>query len=72
MYAVGDVVHMQLLGEITGPNGAEHLLRYLAVQPAHAVCLLACIQSEDGHRELLVVIVRVRTTHTDQIVPLDT
>ena len=72
MYAVGDVVHMQLLGEITGPNGAEHLLRYLAVQPAHAVCLLAGVEREDGHRELLVVVVRVRTTHTDQIVPLDT
>ena len=59
VYAVGNVAHVQLLREITRPNGAEHLLRYLAVEPRYAVCFLAGVEGEDGHRELLVAVIRM-------------
>ena len=69
--AVRHIVHVQFFGEITRPYRREHFLRNLAVQPAHAVGLLAGIQREYGHRELLVVVLRIRTTHTNQVMPLD-
>ena len=62
---------MQLFGEIARPNRAEHLLRYLAVQPAHAVRLLAGVEGKDRHGELLALVIRIGTTHTDQVIPLD-
>ena len=72
MYAVGDVIHMQLLREITGPYRAEHLLAYLAVEPAYAVCLLAGVERKDTHREFLGVVVRIDAAHADQVMPFDT
>ena len=72
MYAVGHVIHMQLLREITGPYRAEHLLAYLAVEPAYAVRLLAGVERKDTHREFLRVVVRIDAAHADQVMPFDT
>ena len=72
VYTVGDIIYVQLLREIARPNGAEHLLRHLSVEPRNAICFLAGVEGEDGHREFLGVIIRIRAAHADQVVPLDT
>ena len=71
VYAVGDIAHMQLFGVVAGPYWCEHLLRHLAVQPAHAVSLLAGVESEHRHRETLVA-AGMLTTHVDELLPVDT
>jgi hypothetical protein len=72
MDTIGDIADVEFLGEVTGPNGSEHLLRYLAVEPGYTVGLLAGIEGEDRHGEFLAVVIGVGTTHTDEVMPLDT
>ena len=72
MDTVGNIVYVEFLGEVTGPYGGEHLLRYLTVQPGYTVGLLTSIEGEDGHGEFLRVILRIGTTHTNEVMPFDT
>ena len=71
MYAVGHVAHVQLLGEIARPYRREHLLAHFAVQPRHAVGLLAGVQREHRHRELLVGVLGIGAAHANQVFPFD-
>ena len=71
VYTVGDITNVQLLGVVALPNGREHLLAHLAVQPRYTVCLLAGVQGKYGHRELLATILRISTSETDEVTPLD-
>ena len=70
MYAVGDVAHVQLLGEEATPYGGEHLLRHAAVEQAHPVGLLAGIEGEDAHGELLIA-PWMLATEVDELTPGD-
>ena len=71
VYTIRYVTYMQLLWIVTFPYGREHLLAHLAVQPRYTVCLLAGVQGEYGHRELLAAILRISTSETDEVTPLD-
>ena len=41
------------------------------MKPAYAVCLLAGVEREDRHGELLVVVIGVSTAQSNQVVPLN-
>ena len=69
---VGDVAHGILLGEIALPDGRKHLLRHPTVEFTYTVHLLTGVDGEGGHRELLSLIVGVRATHADELIPRDT
>ena len=70
MYTVGYVAYVQFVGAVSFPDGLEHLLRYLAVEPAYTVHLLAGVAGKYTHRELLVG-VGVFATHVHQVFPFD-
>ena len=71
MHTVGHIADVAFLPVVTLPDAGEHLLGDLTVQPAHTVCLLACVEGEDAHRETLVG-VGVLTAHVHKVVPGDT
>ena len=70
MHTVGHITDVAFLPVVTLPDAGEHLLGDLTVEPAHTVCLLACVEGEDAHRETLVG-VGVLTTHIHKVVPRD-
>ena len=70
MHAVGDVAHMQLLGEIALPHGGEHLARDDAVEVADTVSLLAGVEGEGAHAELLRG-AGIGAAHVDKVLPTD-
>ena len=70
MHAVGDVAHMQLLGEIALPHGGEHLARDDAVEVADAVGLLTGVEGEGAHAELLRA-TWIGAAHVDKVLPAD-
>ena len=51
VHTIGNVTYMQLVGRIAFPDGLEHALRHLAVEPAHTVDFLTGIASKDTHAE---------------------
>ena len=72
VYTVGNVAHMAFFGEVTLPDGSEHLLGNLSVQPAHTVHLLRSIASEYRHTETFTLVARIVTSEVHQVVPADT
>jgi hypothetical protein len=68
MHAVGHIFHMRLSRPVAFPYSGKHLLGNLSVQPAHAVCLLACVKREHAHGETLRS-VGVLTAHVDEVIP---
>ena len=68
VHAVGDVSYVRLLGSISFPYSCKHLLRHLAMEPAYAVGLLACVEREHAHGEAFVG-VGVLAAHVHQVAP---
>ena len=71
VHAVGDVADVQLVLEVAGPHVAQNVLRYLAVEPRHAVHLLREVAGQHRHRELLVRVVGVGLAQVDILLPGD-
>ena len=72
VHTVGNVANVILLRIVTSPDRCEHLLAHPTMELTHTVYLLTSIASEDTHAEALVVIIRILTTHTDELIPRDT
>ena len=72
VHSIGDIANVILLRIVTSPNRCKHLLAYPAMELTHAVYFLARVASKDTHAEALVVILRILTAHTDELIPRDT
>ena len=66
------VVARSFIGHIAGPNGLEHHLRHLTMQPAHAVDFLTGLAEESGHAEAFALVGGVLTTKPHEVIPADT
>ena len=54
VHAIGHVSDMELLREVSLPDGSKHLARHLTVELAYPIGLLAGIKCQDTHREFLM------------------
>ena len=72
MHTVRYIVHMQLFREIARPNRCEHLLRHFTVQPRYTIRFLTGVKRKHRHREFLSLVIRIRTTQTNQVIPFNT
>ena len=71
VHAVGDITHMTLLWQVAVPDAIEHLLADLTMQPAHAIDFLTGVAGKGAHAETLAVVVGIRASHADELVPTD-
>ena len=65
------VVARSFIGHIAGPDGLEHHLRHLTMQPAHAVDFLTGLAEESGHAEAFALVGGVLTTKPHEVIPAD-
>ena len=63
---------MVLLWIITLPDRSEHLLAHPSVELTYTINLLTGVDGESRHGELLVLVLRIGTTHADELVPRET
>ena len=71
MDAVGDITHVEFLGEITRIHMREDVLAHQAVKHRHTVDVLRNVRGEDTHRELLVDVVGVGLAEGHHSGPVD-
>ena len=69
VYTISHIAYMVLLRIIATPDGSEHLLRYPAVKHRHTIHLLTGVTSEGRHTELLALIIRIGTSHANELIP---
>ncbi len=68
VHTVGYVTYVAFLPSVAFPDTGKHLLGHFAVEPAHAVGFLTCVEREHAHREAFVG-VGVLATHVHEVVP---
>jgi hypothetical protein len=62
---------MVLLRIVAFPDGSEHFLRHPTVKHRHTIDLLTGVAGEGGHTETLSMIIRIRATHANELIPCD-
>ena len=63
---------VRLFGHVSGPDGCEHALAHLSVEPAYAIHFLAGLAKEGRHAEALALVAGVLTAESHKVVPADT
>ena len=54
VHAIGHIPDMELLREVSLPDGSKHLARHLTVELTYTIRLLAGIECQDAHGEFLM------------------
>ncbi len=49
VHAVGDVAYVAFFPRISFPDAGEHFLGHFTMEPAYAICFLACVEGEYAH-----------------------
>ena len=70
VHAIGHIPDMELLREVSLPDGSKHLARHLTVELTYTIRLLAGIECQDAHGEFLMRAGSL-TTKIDQILEGD-
>ena len=69
VYTVSNVTNVVFFWIIAFPNRCKHLLAHPSVKLTYTVNLLAGVASKGRHTELLVMVIGIDTTHTDEFIP---
>src|SRR5262245_26771230 len=72
VYAVGDVADRNFLFHPPRPQRRPHSSRNVAVKLAHGVGAARNLEADDRHRERFVVILRLDTSQTHELLVTDT